>query len=291
MDHQTTTRTTMRATAWSLASNVVLAAIKWIGGIAGHSNALIADAIESTTDIFSSLLVLLGLRYAARPADEGHPYGHGRVEPLITFLVVGLLVTAALVIAHESIAQIRTPHKAPAWFTLVILAGIVIWKEVSYQLLMRKARNLASTTLRAEAWHHRSDAVTSVAAFIGIGIALLGGPGYEAADDWAALFAAVVILYNSYRIFRPAFGEMMDEAVHQDLVTRIREKALEVEGVRGTEKCFVRKSGRLHHVELHLMVDGTIPVQEGHRIAHAVQDHLRTEVPHIGQVSVHVEPA
>lgn len=281
---------TTRTTALSLASNAMLAAVKWTGGILGNSNALIADAIESTADILGSLLVLLGLRYANRPADKGHPYGHGRIEPLITFVVVGFLVTASVIIARESIAQIRTPHLCPEPFTLLILAPIIIWKEVSFRLVMRQAQRIGSTTLKAEAWHHRSDAITSVAAFIGIGIALLGGPGWEEADDWAALFASGVILYNSYRIFRPAFGEMMDEAVYDELVARIRTKADEVPGVRGTEKCHVRKSGTLYHIELHLLVDGSISVQEGHRIAHAVQDHLRAELAHIGQVLVHVEP-
>src|ERR1041385_3425372 len=201
----------VNATYLSIAGNTLLAIIKWLTGYFGNSYAMIADAIESTTDIFSSLLVLLGLKYTNRPADKNHPYGHGRLEPLITFMVVAFLVTSATIIAYESIKNIATPHESPKLFTLFILAPIIIWKEISYRLVMRKAKQTNSSSLKADAWHHRSDAVTSVAAFIGISIALIFGKGYESADDWAALFASVCILYNSYLIFRPALGEIMDE--------------------------------------------------------------------------------
>src|SRR5436190_5063836 len=225
---------------------------------------MIADAIESTTDIFSSLLVLLGLKYTNRPADKNHPYGHGRLEPLITFIVVAFLVTSATIIAYESIKNIAAPHDSPKLFTLFILAPIIIWKEVSYQLIMRKAKQTNSSSLKADAWHHRSDAVTSVAAFIGISIALIFGKGYESADDWAALFASAFILYNSYRIFRPALGEIMDEHLYEDLVTDIRKVALTVDGVVGTEKCFIRKAGMIYHVDLHATVNGNLSVKAGH---------------------------
>src|SRR5258705_10549293 len=207
----------IKATYFSIFGNAALSLVKWLTGYFGNSYALIADAIESTTDIFSSLLVLLGLKYTNRPADKNHPYGHGRLEPLITFMVVAFLVTSATIIAYESIKNIAAPHDSPKLFTLFILAPIIIWKEISYQLIMRKAKQTNSSALKADAWHHRSDAVTSVAAFIGISIALIFGKGYESADDWAALFASAFILYNSYRIFRPALGEIMDEHLYDDL--------------------------------------------------------------------------
>lgn len=287
---QSNQQTAVKATYFSIVGNTLLAVIKWLTGYFGNSYAMIADAIESTADIFSSLLVLFGLKIANKPADENHPYGHGRLEPLITFIVVAFLVISAVIIAHESIVNIRTPHELPKPFTLIVLAPIIIWKEISYQLVMRKALQTNSTSLKADAWHHRSDAVTSVAAFIGISIALYFGDGYEAADDWAALFASIFILYNSYKIFRPALGEIMDEHVYDDLVANIRKVALTVDGVIATEKCFIRKAGMIYHVDLHAKVDATISVKEGHDIAHKLKDTLRREIPQLGHVLIHIEP-
>lgn len=282
--------TAIRATYFSIIGNAVLAALKWLAGYFGNSYALIADAIESTTDIFASFLVLFGLKYSSRPADENHPYGHGRAEPLITFLVVAFLVTSATIIAYESIINIRTEHDLPKSYTLILLGGIIIWKEISFQVVMKKSRETGSSSLKADAWHHRSDAITSVAAFIGISIALIGGKGYETADDWAALFASGFILYNSYLIFRPALGEIMDEHSFDELIAEIRAIALTVEGIKATEKCFVRKSGMKYHVDLHASVDGAIPVSEGHTIAHRLKDHLRHKLPQLGHVLIHIEP-
>lgn len=282
--------TAIRATYFSIIGNIGLAIIKGLAGFFGNSYALIADAIESTTDVFSSLLVLFGLRYAKRPADKNHPYGHGKIEPLITFIVVAFLVTSSTIIAYASIQNIQTPHKVPESWTLIILGGIILWKEVSFQILIRKSKETNSSSLKADAWHHRSDAITSVMAFIGISIALLFGKGYETADDWAALLASVVILYNSYLIFRPALGEVMDEQLYEDLVKDIRGKSIEVKGILGTEKCFIRKAGMKYHVDLHAIVDGEISVKRGHEISHKLKDHLISEIPNLGHVLIHIEP-
>ena len=280
----------IRTTYFSIIGSTSLALIKALAGFFGNSYALIADAIESTTDIFSSLLVLLGLKYAKRPADENHPYGHGKIEPLITFMVVAFLVTSATVIAYESIQNIQTPHKTPKSWTLIVLGGIILWKEISYRIVIRKSEETHSTSLRADAWHHRSDAITSVMAFIGISIAIIFGKGYETADDWAALLASAFILYNSYLIFRPALGEIMDEQLYDGLLADIRSKSIEVEGVVGTEKCFIRKAGMKYHVDLHAIVDGQISVKKGHDISHKLKDHLRAELPSLGHVIIHIEP-
>tara|TARA_Y100000815_G_C13348134_1_gene502960 strand:- start:6720 stop:7589 length:870 start_codon:yes stop_codon:yes gene_type:complete len=280
----------IRTTYFSLIGNTALALIKGVTGILGNSYALIADAIESTADIFSSALVLLGLKYAKRPADDNHPYGHGRIEPLITFVVVAFLVTSATIIAYESIKNIQTPHKVPEAWTLIVLAAIIIWKETSYQIVIRKSRKINSSSLKADAWHHRSDAITSITAFIGISIAILFGKGYENADDWAALFASAFILYNSYLIFRPALGEIMDEHLYDDLIVEIREKSLEVPGVVDTEKCFVRKAGMKYFVDLHVIVDGNITVRDGHLISHNLKDYLQEQLPSINNILIHIEP-
>jgi cation diffusion facilitator family transporter len=282
--------TAIKATYFSIAGNVSLAVLKGAAGIFGNSYALVADAIESTADIFASVLVLLGLKYANRPADANHPYGHGRIEPLVTFLVVGFLITSATIIGYESIQNIGTPHALPRAWTLAVLAGIIVWKEISFRTVMKKAVETNSSSLKADAWHHRSDAVTSIAAFIGISIALVLGKGYEAADDWAALFAAGFILYNSYLIFRPALGEILDEHLYDDLVVEIRAVAQQVPGVLGTEKCFIRKAGMQYHVDLHANVSGDISVRQGHEIAHQLQDTLRAKLPQLGSILIHVEP-
>ncbi|PZP47713.1 MAG: cation-efflux pump [Pseudopedobacter saltans] len=283
-------QTAIRTTYFSIIGNIILASIKGLAGFFGHSYALIADAIESTADIVSSILVLFGLKYANRPADKNHPYGHGRIEPLITFLVVGFLITSATIIAYESIQNIKTPHALPKPWTLFILGAIIVWKEVSFRIVMKKSKETNSSSLRADAWHHRSDAITSLAAFIGISIALFFGNGYETADDWAALFASFFILYNSYRIFRPALGEIMDEDTYDVLVKGIREVSLTVHGVINTEKCFVRKVGLKYHIDLHVTVDGNITVRQGHDIAHNLQDTLKTQLSQLEHVLIHIEP-
>ncbi|MBO2007528.1 cation diffusion facilitator family transporter [Hymenobacter negativus] len=286
----TNEETAVKATYFSIAGNVSLALLKGLAGYFGNSYALVADAIESTADIFSSFLVLLGIKYAYRPADKNHPYGHGRIEPLVTFLVVGFLITSATIIAYESIQNISTPHALPRAWTLLVLGGIIIWKEISFRTVMKKAEETNSSSLKADAWHHRSDAITSVAAFIGISIALFLGKGYEAADDWAALFAAGFILYNSYQIFRPALGEILDEHMYDDLVAEIRAVAQQVEGVLGTEKCLVRKTGMQYQVDLHASVSGEITVRAGHEIAHRLKDSLQQKIPQLGNVLIHIEP-
>lgn len=288
--NQTHAQTAIRTIYFSIIGNILLASAKWITGYFGNSYALIADAIESTTDIFASILVLVGLRYITRPADSDHPYGHGRAEPLITFLVVGFMIVSATVIASESIHNLLTPHETPEPFTLIVLATIILWKEISYQIVLRKSKQTHSSALKADAWHHRSDALTSVAAFVGIGIALLLGKGYESADDWAALFASGFILYNSYLVFRPALGEIMDENLHEELIVEIRKIAQTVEGVIDTEKCFVRKTGLQYFVDLHITVLADLSVRQGHEIAHRLKATIRKEIPEIANVLIHVEP-
>lgn len=283
-------QTAIKATYFSIIGNSFLAIIKGGAGFFGNSYALIADAIESTADIFASFLVLFGIKYSNRPADENHPYGHGRAEPLITFLVVGFLITSATIIAYESINNIQTPHDLPKSWTLIVLGLIIIWKEYSFRIVIKRSIETNSSSLKADAWHHRSDAITSVAAFIGISTALILGKGYESADDWAALFASGFILYNCYLIFRPALGEIMDEHLYDDLIEDIRRVSAGVEGILGTEKCFIRKAGMKYHVDLHAIVKASITVREGHDLAHMLKDTLRREIPELGHVLIHVEP-
>lgn len=273
-----------------MAANAVFAIVKGFAGYYGNSYALVADAIESSTDVFSSLILVIGLRYATRPADKNHPYGHGKAEPLVTFAIVAFLVVSAVIIAYKSVINIATPHEAPKSFTLIVLAVIIATKELFYRIVSHRGKKSNSTALIADAWHHRSDAITSLMAFIGISVALYFGEGYESADDWAALLASGFILYNAYIIFRPALSEIMDEHIHDDLIDKVRAISEKVPGVEYTEKCFARKSGLTYHIDMHLVVDAYISVQKGHQIAHEVKDELMKRLPNISDVLIHVEP-
>jgi cation diffusion facilitator family transporter len=210
---------------------VCLAAAKGLAGTLGHSYALIADAIESLSDVVSSFVVLIGLRVAMRPADENHPYGHGKAEPLAATIVSLALFGAAVTIAVESIHEIRTPHSTPAPFTLAVLAAVVLIKEVLFRYVVRVGETSQSTAVKTDAWHHRSDAITSALAFVGISIALLGGPGWESADDWAALLASGIIMLNAYLLLRPAVLELTDSIPGTGLGEDVRHVALSVPGV------------------------------------------------------------
>lgn len=275
---------------FSVAGNAVMAVLKLLAGLAGNSFALVADAMESVSDVLSSVLVFFGLKYASRPADQNHPYGHGRIEPLLTFTVVGFLVISATLIARESIHNIQTPHGMPAPWTLWFLGAVILLKEGLFQFVTWKNKSIGSSSLRADAWHHRSDAITSLAAFAGISLAVFAGDRFEKADDWAALFAAGIIVFSAFNLSRPAFGHLMDEQIYDGLVAVIRGHAAAVEGVSGIEKCFIRKYGLQYSVDVHVLVDGKLTVAEGHAIAHRFKDSLTAAIPAIAQVLVHIEP-
>jgi cation diffusion facilitator family transporter len=271
--------------------NAVLAGVKAIAGVLGNSYALIADALESAFDILSSLVVMGGLRIAAAPADRDHPYGHGKAEPLAALVVAITLVTAAIAIGIQSVREILTPHHGPEPFTLIVLVLVIAVKEGLFRFVWRTGESVESTVLKLDAWHHRSDALTSAAAFVGIGVSLMGGTGYESADDWAALFAACVILFNASRLMVPAVNEIMDAAPNPVIEEDVRRVAGSVDGVVGLEKCFVRKMGLKYYVDFHVIVDGNISVHDGHEIAHRVKDAIIHANPRILDVLIHIEPS
>jgi len=280
----------IRSTMISLLVSVILVLIKGTAGILGNSYALVADAIESASDVLSSLILFAGLRIAAKAPDQDHPYGHGKAEPLAATVIALIMIAAALLIVVESVSNILTPHEVPKTFTLWILGGVVLIKEVLFRFVDKVGEESKSTAVKADAWHHRSDAITSAAAFIGISIAIIGGEGYEIADDYAALVAAVIIIVNAYLVFRPALNEVMDAAPSQEIVLEVKALASRVPGVHGLEKCFVRKMGFELFVDLHVLVDGNLSVREGHNIAHKVKDIILLENPRIYDVLIHIEP-
>jgi cation diffusion facilitator family transporter len=260
-------------------------------GIVGHSNALIADGVESLADILSSLVVWRGVVVAAAPADEEHPYGHGKAEPLATAVVASMLLFAAVWIAVESIRQILKPHETPAPFTLVVLVAVVLVKEFLFRFVSKEGLQVESDLVKSDAWHHRSDAITSAFAFVGIGIALLGGKGWESADDYAALVAAGIIGFNGLKLLRPALDELMDTSPTQDWREKITTLAAATPEVIRVEKCIVRKVGMNYFADMHLEVDGQMTVDRAHWIAHLVKDNIRRELPQVRDVLVHIEPA
>jgi cation diffusion facilitator family transporter len=284
---------TNRAIRWAqagLLTNALLVFVKLFAGIIGHSNALIADAVESSADIFSSLIVWMGLSIAARPADEDHPYGHGKAEPLAAAVVSLMLLGAAIGISIIAVRDIRTPHHLPAPFTLFIAAGVIIVKEILYRRVSRVGKEVGSTAVTADAWHHRSDAISSLAAFIGISIALIGGRGWEAADDWAALVAALVVAVNGARTLRPAISGLMDEAPDRTVKERALHAAAGVNGVRSVENLNVRSSGVGFYVDLHVKADPKLSLEDAHEIAAKVKYAILEAIPNCVNVLVHMEP-
>jgi cation diffusion facilitator family transporter len=281
----------LRATFLGMFVNVLLAAGKLTAGVLGHSQALIADGVESLADIFSSIIVWRGLVVAEVPPDENHPYGHGKAEPIAAAIVATLLLLAAVWIALQSVQEMQSAHHLPpAPFTLVVLVGVIAIKEMLFRFVLGEGRKMDSTAVRSDAWHHRSDAITSLAAGIGISIALLGGKGYEGADDVAAIVAAGIIAWNGWRLMRPALDELMDAAPSAEVVERIRQIAATTAGVDRVEKCIVRKTGYQYFVDMHVEVDPEMTVFQSHEIAHDVKDQVRHEMPVVRDVLIHIEP-
>jgi cation diffusion facilitator family transporter len=284
-------QTGARIALFGLAINVFLAGAKILAGLIGHAYVLIADGIESALDVGGSIVIWGGLTVAARPPDATHPYGHGKAEPIAAVVVAVGVLAAALGLAIQSVREIFLPHHAPAPYTLVVLIVAVIIKEILYRYVIRFGREMESTAVKTDAWHHRIDAMTSIAAFIGISVALIGGEAWQSADDWAALFACALIGANGYRLLRPALFEIMDTAPRGKIVRSIRRAAGSVPGVIEVEKCRARKMGLDFYVDLHVGVDGSISVHEGHKIAHQVKRAIQQSDSRIADVLVHIEPA
>ncbi|MGE0269487.1 MAG: cation diffusion facilitator family transporter [Candidatus Omnitrophota bacterium] len=280
----------MKMALINVSINMLLAAVKIVTGFMGSSYALITDGIESLMDIFSSAVVWGGLKIGARPPDDNHPYGHGKAESLAAMIVSATLIGVAAGIAVHSVKEVLTPHQAPASFTLFVLVAVILIKELMYRFLLKAGADIDSNALKADAWHSRSDALTSLAAFIGISVSLIGGKGYESADDWAALFASGVIFFNGFRLLRAAVADVMDAAVSPEFDEKVKGISKTVAGVIGIEKCRIRKSGLYFFIEIHVMVDGGISVTEGHRIGHAVKQALFDARLNILDVITHVEP-
>ena len=280
----------IRSAQVGLLVNASLAVVKIIAGALGNSYALIADGIESTADLFSSTIVWGGLRIAARDADADYPFGYGKAESLATATVALMLVLAAIAIGIQAVREIVTPHHAPAPFTLGVLVVVVLVKELLFRKVHALGTEVGSEAVRADAWHHRSDAITSLAAFIGISVAIVGGEGWEPADDWAALLAAAVIAWNGQRLLRPAVAGLMDRSPEPEIRDRIHQIASAVADVRAVEKVIVRRAGTDYFVDLHVHADPAMSLRDAHIVSGKVKNAIRTAMPDVRGVLVHMEP-
>ena len=280
----------MRIAQLGMVINAVLAIAKLLAGILGHSYALVADAIESTSDVLASLIVYGGLRLATRTATEEYPFGFARAEQVAAAIVGVMLIGAGIGISIEAIREIRTPDHAPAPFTLVVLVLVIVIKEVLFRYVRRAGGQLGSSAIAADAWHHRSDAMTSAAAFVGISIALIKGPGWESADDYAALVASGILIVNGVSIIRPAIGDLMDRAPSADLIARVTSIAERVPEVKLVEKVMIRKAGVGFFVDLHVQAAPSMSLQEAHALSGKVKSTIRAEEPRVLGALIHMEP-
>ena len=279
-----------RAARVGILANASLAVFKLVAGIVGNSYALVADAIESGADIAASTIVLGGLQVAGREPDERYPFGYGKAETLAGAVVAIMLFGASIGIAIEAVREIRTPHHTPAWWTLVVLVVVMAIKVWLSRAVGTVGIEIGSTAVRTDAWHHLSDALTSAAAFVGILIAVVLGPGWESADDWAALVASLVIAANAFLLLRPAVADLMDRAPDPEVISSIRTIAGAVPGVLAIEKLAVRRVGLGYRAVVHVQADGDLPLRDAHALGTTVSRALHDRLPQVQSVIVHMEP-
>jgi cation diffusion facilitator family transporter len=280
----------IRTAQLGLVVNALLVVVKITAGVLGNSYALIADGVESSLDIFSSLIVWRGLQVAGRPADEKYHFGYAKAEAVAAAFVAMMLLIAAMGISIEAVREVLTPHHVPASYTLFVLVGVILVKEVLFRTVLRVGTEMSSPVVKADAWHHRSDAITSAAAFVGISLALIGGPELASADDFAALLASGIIAWNGLRLLRPAIDDLMDRAPDPDVIEQVRRAAAAVPGVCEVEKLLARRTGVGYYLVLHVQAEPDVTLLEAHRIGHECKDEVMRAVPQITDAFVHMEP-
>jgi len=280
----------LRSIQLSLVSNATLAVVKLTAGIVGHSYALVADAVESSADIFASLIVWTGLRIANRDPDQDYPFGYGKAETVAGATVSLMLITAAVGIAVQAVREIRIPHHAPAPWTLIVLVAVVVIKTLLGRRIGTVGSEVGSSAVQADAWHHYSDAITSAAAFVGISVSVMMGPGWETADDYAAMTASLVIAYTGIRMLRQATRDLMDRNPGAEVAAPVRRAAEGVLGVMAIEKLHVRRAGIVFHVEIHVQADPQLSLYASHALGGAVKSAIKAAQPRVRGVLIHMEP-
>jgi len=272
----------------SIAISVTLSSVKIIVGLAAHSVALVSDGFESAADILMSGLVLFGLWVAAKPADDDHPYGHGRFEILTGLAIGAVLAAAGAGISWRAIAE-RNDQHTPESYALWPLIGATILKAILWTTKMRIGKKSGSVALSADAWNDAVDMCSGMVALIAVGLAVFI-PGMNAADHWGGFAVGLFVIFFGLRVVRETALQLMDTMPEGRQMDEIRAVALRVPGALGIEKCFARKTGLRYHVDLHLEVDPDLTVRASHEIATAVRTALRKDVDWVEDVLVHVEP-
>lgn len=283
-------REVIRAAWLGWVVNGGLGVAKLVAGIVGNSFALVADAVNSIGDMVSTVVVLIALRVAQRPADQEHPYGHSRAEGIAATNVALLIVVSAILLGWEACQRIHLPHEVPPAWTLWVAGLNIIIKEGLFQYHLRVGRRTGSASLIANAWDHRSDALCALAVLVGLGVVRFGGEDFAWADEAASLVVAGAIAWSGWHLFRSSASELMDVQAGPEFVEGIHQSAREVEGVLGVETLWVRKSGLEYFVDIHIEVDPHLSVAWGHHIGHRVKDRLLQEHPNVRDVLVHLEP-
>lgn len=274
----------------SIAASALLAAGNIIVGFLAGSTSVVAAGVEFVGDVIASTFVLVGMTLAAKPADDNHPYGHGRIE-ILAGLTVGIILAAGGVgICYRSLARAGELHTAPAAYSVWPLLGAIVIRGAMSTFKFRAGRNIGSVSLIADAWNDAVDILSALAALVALGLTLFDPARYLAADHYGGFAVGLFVIYTGFRVLREASMDLIDTMPQSATIEAIRRAAAVVDGVRGTEKCYARKTGLKYHVELHVEVDPGMTVEASHAVATRVRSYIRQALPSIGDVVVHIEP-
>jgi len=279
-----------KVTWFGLVVNLVLATLKFVVGYLGHSQAVVADAVHSVSDTATDIAVLLGVKYWSAPPDKDHPYGHWRIETIITGFIGLALAAVAVGIGYHAIASIKETHIArPTWIAIIGAGVSIIIKEILYHWNVRVGKRVRSSAVIANAWHHRSDALSSIPALIAVAVSVIN-PAWAFIDHIGAIVVSLFILKVSWDIVYPSIMKLSDKGVSAKEKYEIKQLALSIPGVKDAHEIRTRSAGKGLFVDLHILVDGNLSVYDGHTIAEKVRDILLKSGPDILDTVVHVEP-
>lgn len=268
--------------------NILLAAIKIAGGIIGNSNAMLADGVHTLSDVLTTLVVIIGLKISSKEADEKHPYGHEKYESIFAKLLSLLLICTGIFIGYEGVKLlIRGNIRTPSRVALIAAIISILVKEFMYRYTIKVAKNIKSISMEADAWHHRSDAFSSIGTFIGI----LGSRlGLKVLDPIAAIVVSVFIIKVGVDLYIESIKGLVDESADYEIISKIEDITYSVEGVRGIKNLKTRIFGNKIYVDMDIQVKGDITVTEGHNIAEKVHDLIENNIEDIKHCMVHIEP-
>ncbi len=284
-------QTGQRIAAAGMAITGALALVKIFAGLAVHSTAVVADGLESAGDVFSSGMVLLGLTLSFKPADENHPYGHGRAEILSGLLVGLVLASGGALISYGSFLRLGQPHEPLRWFVVWPLAASLVAKSALAATKFQVGKRMRSAALMGDAWHDTTDCISALTALIAVALTLAAPQRFFNADRYGGLAVGIIIILAGVRVARETALQLMDTMPSDKMIAEIRAAASQVHGVLGIEKCFARKTGLSYHVDLHMEVDPEMTVRQSHDLAHEVRLRVVEQVDWVADVLVHVEPA